>query len=166
VWNISGLVPESFIRPRLAAALSIALGAAACGPSGGGETTDTYAIQFILSVTPAQLTALEFTVEYTGGSFVGSDTDVDCVRLANAGDSGEFDDDDAGILTVIIDSATKKLTDDLPIVKCKFEALSQPSSGNFTITVDDAEPSDPNDVTVVVGDTEPASSAGLGEVTE
>jgi len=166
VWNISGLVPESFILPRVAAVLLVAIGVAACGPSGGGEASATYTIQFTLSATPAQLTQLEFSVEYTGGSFVGSGTAVSCKRLANAGDSGEFDDDDSGLLEVGIVAATKKLTDDLAIVECSFEASTQPTANNFDVTVDDAEPSDPANVTVVVTGTEPASSAGLGEVTE
>jgi len=169
VWNISGLVPESSNLVRLAAALSVttavAAGVAACGPSGGGGSSATYSIQFTLSQTPAQLTLLEFTVDYSGGSFVGDGTDVACSVINSAGDDAVFDDD-GSILSITIDAEDEKLVDDQNIVECDFQAATQPDADNFTIEIEDAEPSDPANVAVVVTSTELSSAASLGEVTE
>jgi hypothetical protein len=167
VWNLCGLVPESSFLPRLSAAVFVAIGVAACGPAGGGGIPASYVIQFTLSEAPADLTLLDFTVDYTGGDFVGEGTAVACERATTTtGDSDTFEDDDNGTLTVHIGAPTHKLTAPVLIVKCDFKASTQPTSNNFDISVDDAEPSDPADVSVVVTSTDPASSSSLGEVTE
>lgn len=160
VWNISGLVPESSNFLRLAAALGIATavssGVAACGPSGGGGTSATYAIQFTLSDTSEDLTKLSFSVAYSGGEFVDDGASVDCSLIDSAGDSATFTDDDSDTLEVVITATTDALEEEQDIVLCDFEAASQPTANNFTITIVSKEPTDAAGVAVVVSCTEPS----------
>lgn len=169
MWNISGLAPESSNFARLAAALGIATAVAtavaACGPSGGGGTLGTYAVQFTLSDTTDDLTALTFAVAYTGGNFVGDGTSVSCTLIDNAGDSAVFTDSNSGNLTVAITATTDELVEDQDLVECDFQASSQPTADNFTITISSFAPGDAEDVAVVTS-IAVAAAASLEEVTE
>jgi hypothetical protein len=166
VWNFRGLAPESFRTLPLLAAFAVLCGATACGPSGGGGAPATYVILFTLSDLPDddELTDLEFNVAYDQGNFAGTGTDVACA-LVDSGDTAVFTDDNAGVLNVKIEAATVELVEDDDIVECDFVSTAQPTTEEFTITIVASEPTDKEDVTVVVSsiDLEGASLTGSAD---
>ncbi len=136
----------------LAAVLALC-GAASCGPSNGGGNPANYLIVFTLSSTTDDLVALEFSVAYQNGNFTGTGTDVSC-SLVDSGDDVVLNDDNAGTLSVTIDATDDELLEDDDILECEFVSTVQPTSNDFTITVEDADPADPGDVDVVVTSTD------------
>lgn len=174
MWNLSGLRPESTLRLRLASALLIVAGAAACGPSSGNLAV--YTIVFTLGDSPddADLSRLAFTVVYEGGSFVGNGAGVNC-ELVESDDeeTADFSDDDEDTLTVDITATEAPLVEGADIVTCDFQADGQPSVNDFTITVTAASDDEDDDVNpalvgVVVTSTDVSvtDAGGLGEVGE
>ena len=166
MWNLNSLGPEPSIRLfAIAVALGM-LGAGACGPSSGGVPA-TYTVTFALSDSPEDLSTVSFSVDYQGGDFLGSGAGVSCELVASDdNETADFDDDDAGGLDVDIDASDNPLQAGSEIVTCDFEANTQPTAANFTITVTDAEddggdPVNEDDVDIVVTSTDLASSQAL-----
>ncbi len=138
------------LSARVFAGLLLALGATACGPGGGGGVA-TWEIVFTLSETTDDLETLSLSVAYVGGNFVGTGSTVACTLLPDDGDeTADFDDDDGGTLTIDIDATDQPLAEGTDLVACEFQAAQQPSADDFTVTVEDADPADPEDVTVSV----------------
>jgi len=164
VWKLCGLVPESSVAPRLAACLLVVLGVAACGPSGSAGTPAVYAIRFAISETPDPLEVLDFSVAYSGGDFVGTDSSVSCSLLQDDDDEVAEFEDSGSSLSVEITAEDNPLEQGVDIIECDFEASTQPTSANFTITIQTADPGDEDDVTVVVTSTEVAASASRAPV--
>lgn len=165
MWNLRGLVPESFLRLRVLALALAATGAVACGPGGGNS--DTFLIVFALSNSPADLGTLSFRVLYENGSFVGNGADVSCELVNDEDDeTAVFSDDDRGTLQIGVNAAENPLEKANDIVECSFAASGQPTADDFTVTVlaaedDSGAPVLAAEVDVVVRTTDPATPAAL-----
>lgn len=139
--------------------LLLAVAASACGP-GGGDGAATWQVVFTLDETTDDLETLYLSVAYVGGNFVGAGSTVACDLLPDDdGETADFDDDDNGTLTIDIDATDQPLAEGTDLVACEFQAAQEPATDDFTVTIDDADPADPEDVTVSV-DVNAVAAAG------
>jgi hypothetical protein len=103
--------------------------------------TDTYRCPLTLVVEDARfppigIIEIDFDVSYVVDAvgFEGHGSAVDCTVLAN-GATAAFEDDDAGLLGVEIDSATGISSLISPLARCTTLSAEIPVAGDFAVTI-------------------------------
>jgi hypothetical protein len=124
----------------VAAALLLSLEGRSAGVASAQEA-DTYRcpVTFVVEdarFPPIGIIELDFDVSYAleAVGFEGHQSTVDCTVLAT-GATAIFDDDDAGLLRVEIDSAAGISSLISPLARCTTLSAELPAAGDFAVTI-------------------------------